>query len=193
MTMNVLVQNVRGRNVQSNTSGGESSWSKKSGGETSWSKTLGCETTRSDHDWETSWVSSMIVTLPVISLWLLYFLWPLWWWNFLGPLFDCETSWSLLMIAMLPVPLMIVILPVPLYDCNTSWAFTSWLCNFLYNCDTPWGFLIVRFFYYHFILNLIYDSLIGLTQIGEIWYCDCEVLLFSFKFDLWLVNWFDIN
>ena len=46
---------------------------------------------------------------------------------------------------------------------NTSWAFISWLWNFLYDCDTPWGFfMIVRFFcYYH--LNLIYDSLIGLT------------------------------
>ena len=46
---------------------------------------------------------------------------------------------------------------------NTSWAFTSWLWNFLYDCGTPWGFfMIVRLFYYYH-LNLIYDSLIGLT------------------------------
>ena len=47
---------------------------------------------------------------------------------------------------------------------NTSWAFTSWLWNFLLDCDIPWGFfMIVSFF-----------------------------LLLSFKFDLWLVNWFDL-
>ena len=46
---------------------------------------------------------------------------------------------------------------------NTSWAFTSWLWNSLYDCGTPWGFfMIVRLFYYYH-LNLIYDSLIGLT------------------------------
>ena len=46
---------------------------------------------------------------------------------------------------------------------KTSWAFTSWFWNFLYDCGTPWGFfMIVRLFYYYH-LNLIYDSLIGLT------------------------------
>ena len=47
---------------------------------------------------------------------------------------------------------------------NTSWDFTSWLWNFLYNCNIPWGFfMIVRSFYYYH-LNLMYDSLIGLTS-----------------------------
>ena len=59
---------------------------------------------------------------------------PLWLWNFFGPLYDCETSWSLFMI---------VILPVPLYDCDTSCA-SLWLqhslslydCVTLHDCET---------------------------------------------------------
>ena len=35
--------------------------------------------------------------------------------------------------------------------------------NFLYDCDSPWGFFIIVRFFYYYHLNLIYDSLIGLT------------------------------
>ena len=120
-----------------------------SGCETFRSETFGCETSRSNH--------FMIVKLPGSPLWL---------WHSLGPLYDyvtswgfsdCETSWSLLMIVMLPVPLydfdtscasMIVTLPEPIW----LWH-TSWLWNFLwplYDRDTTWSlFMIVTFLYYH--------------------------------------------
>ena len=46
---------------------------------------------------------------------------------------------------------------------NTSWAFTSWLWNFLYDCGTPLGFFMIARLFYYCHLNLIYDSLIDLT------------------------------
>ena len=66
---------------------------------------------------------------------------------------------------------------------NTSWASTSWLWNFLYDNDTLWGFfMIVRFFYFY-RLNLIYDSIIGLTQFGEIWYCWSKTFIRKWYFN----------
>ena len=83
------------------------------------------------YDCDTSWDISMIVALPGASMTVTLPGSSLWLWHFLGPFFDCGISWG-------PCP--IVTLPGPLYDCDTSWSIsltgTSWS---LYDCDPSWG------------------------------------------------------
>ena len=149
-------------------SGCEMSKSKMSGSKKFGCKMSRCETSGSVH--------FMIVKLPASPLWL---------WHSLGPLHDCVTSWGLLMI---------VILPVPLYDCDTScaslwlWYFV-WLfmivilCVPLYDCNTSWAFMIVAHFMILVAPLWLWHSLRPLYE--------HDILLLSFKFDWWLINWFE--
>ena len=89
------------------------------------------------------------------------------WRHSLGPIYNCATSWGLLMI---------VILSVPLYECDTS-------CAALWYYSTFRAFMIVTQFMIPVAPLWLWHSLRPLYY--------CGVPLLSIKFDWWFVTWFD--